>query len=52
MNRTFRLGDIRLMPTDSEGLLNPGTVDNTSSGYRSKFSHENEEAIPGIIKCF
>ena len=38
------------MPTDSEGLLNPGTADNTSSGYRSKFSHENEEAHPGYYK--
>lgn len=42
------LGDIRIMPTDVDGRLNPGTADNTSSGYRSSYSHENEEAHPGF----
>jgi len=41
------LGDFLLMPTVGAVKLNPGTADNPESGYRSTFSHENEEAHPG-----
>lgn len=38
-------GDILLMPTTGELLLNNGADNNP--GYRSKFSHKNEKAKPG-----
>jgi predicted alpha-1,2-mannosidase len=44
------LGDFIIMPTVGELKLNPGTKDQAGSGYRSKFSHENEEAHPGYYK--
>ncbi|HSP87658.1 MAG TPA: GH92 family glycosyl hydrolase, partial [Ignavibacteriaceae bacterium] len=44
------LGDFLIMPTVGELKLNPGTKDNPGSGYRSKFSHKNEEAHPGYYK--
>jgi predicted alpha-1,2-mannosidase len=40
-------GDIRFMPTVGELILDPGTENDPESGYRSRFSHENEEASPG-----
>lgn len=43
-------GDIRLMPTIGEVLLNPGTEDDPESGYRSRFSHQNETARPGYYQ--
>ncbi len=42
------LGDILIMPTVGELKLNPGTEENPDSGYRSRFSHENEYARPGL----
>ena len=30
--------------------MNPGTANNPSSGYRSRFSHDNETAKPGYYK--
>ncbi len=41
------LGDFLIMPTVGKLQLNPGTKDNPSGGYRSKFSHKNESAKPG-----
>lgn len=41
------LGDILVMPGTGKVQLNPGTADNPDSGYRSRFSHDTEEAEPG-----
>jgi predicted alpha-1,2-mannosidase len=41
------LGDFLIMPTVGKLQLNPGTADKPSSGYRSRFSHKNENAEPG-----
>ena len=41
------LGDFLIMPTVGDLQLNPGTTDNPESGYRSRFSHNSEEAHPG-----
>lgn len=40
-------GDILLMPTIGAWKIQPGTKENPSSGYRSRFRHETEEASPG-----
>lgn len=44
------LGDILLMPSTGEVKLDPGTAQDPDSGYRSRFSHENETAIPGYYE--
>ncbi len=41
------LGDILLMPTIGDLKLQPGTDEDPDSGYRSRFSHDNEKATPG-----
>ena len=41
------LGDILVMPTSGTLRLSPGTEAYPDSGYRSRFSHEREEASPG-----
>ncbi|MCF8228246.1 MAG: GH92 family glycosyl hydrolase [Bacteroidales bacterium] len=41
-------GDIRFMPTTGRLQLDPGTESNPASGYRSRFSHEQESASPGF----
>ena len=41
------LGDILLMPTTGEVKLEAGTEENPEMGYRSRFSHDQEEASPG-----
>jgi predicted alpha-1,2-mannosidase len=41
------LGDFLIMPTVGDLKLNPGTADKPESGYRSRFSHETEKAVPG-----
>ncbi len=41
------LGDFLIMPTTGKLQLNPGTESNPESGYRSRFSHEEETAEPG-----
>ncbi|MBI1939192.1 MAG: glycoside hydrolase family 92 protein [Ignavibacteriales bacterium] len=41
------LGDILLMPVVGKLQLNPGTKENPESGYRSRFSHTTEKAMPG-----
>jgi len=38
------------MPTIGELKLNPGTEDNPESGFRSRFSHENENAEPNYYQ--
>lgn len=44
------LGDFLIMPTTGKLQLNPGTADNPESGYRSRFSHENEFAGPNYYR--
>ena len=39
--------DILLMPCTGEVKTNPGSRENPDEGYRSRFSHEDEVAIPG-----
>lgn len=41
------LGDILIMPTTGEVKLDIGTAQDPDSGYRSRFSHENEKAEAG-----
>ena len=41
------LGDILVMPRIGEVRLHPGTADRPGSGYRSRFSHDDEVAAPG-----
>ncbi|WP_082505065.1 GH92 family glycosyl hydrolase [Chryseobacterium sp. Leaf405] len=44
------LGDFLIMPTVGKLQLNPGTATNPESGYRSRFSHQNEIAEAGYYK--
>jgi len=44
------LGDFLIMPTVGKLKLNPGTAQNPDSGYRSRFSHQNETAETGYYK--
>ena len=44
------LGDILVMPTTGALKLNPGTADNPDGGYRSRFSHDTERAMPGYYE--
>jgi len=44
------LGDFLVMPTQGKLQLNPGTANDTKSGYRSAFSHANETAEAGYYK--
>ena len=41
------LGDILLMPTVGNIQLNPGVKEDTRTGYRSAYEHEDEIARPG-----
>lgn len=41
------LGDFLVMPTVGKLNYNPGTIENTSEGYRSLFRKESEKAEPG-----
>ena len=41
------LGDVELMPISGEVKLDPGEADRPGSGYRSRFSHDTEQAQPG-----
>jgi predicted alpha-1,2-mannosidase len=41
------LGDVLLMPTSGELKLEPGYPERPFSGYRSRFSHKQEQAEPG-----
>lgn len=44
------LGDFLIMPTVGKLLLNPGVAQDTRTGYRSKFSHQNEVAEANYYK--
>jgi predicted alpha-1,2-mannosidase len=44
------MGDIMFMPVTGDVTFNAGSPENTSTGYRSRFSHRNEEAHPGYYK--
>ena len=41
------LGDLLVMPTVGALQLNPGTAENPDGGYRSRFSHDEEDAEAG-----
>jgi len=41
------LGDILMMPATGAIQLDMGTAETPESGYRSRFSHDNESASPG-----
>lgn len=41
------LGDLLLMPATGDVKLSPGTQNDPTSGYRSRFSHDKESASPG-----
>lgn len=44
------LFDILVMPTTGTLKLNPGTVEQPKSGYRSLFDHKDESAEPGYYE--
>ncbi|MDR3194368.1 MAG: GH92 family glycosyl hydrolase [Tannerella sp.] len=44
------MGDVMLMPVVGDVSFDRGKEDNTSTGYRSAFSHDTEEAHPGYYK--
>ena len=46
------LGDILLMPTVGKPIVNSGSEELPETGYRSRFSHENESASPGYYRVF
>ena len=44
-------GDILMMPTSGENkFMVSGNAEDPDSGYRSRFSHKEEEAVPGYYK--
>jgi predicted alpha-1,2-mannosidase len=43
-------GDIRFMPTTGDVKIRPGAQNDPSSGYRSRFSHQDENASPGYYR--
>jgi len=45
-------GDILFMPVVGKVNILPGTKENPDSGYRSRFSHDNEKAEPGYYSVF
>lgn len=44
--------DILFMPTVGEVKIIPGSKENPEEGYRSRFSHNNEEASPGYYAVY
>ncbi|MYZ60687.1 glycoside hydrolase family 92 protein [Elizabethkingia anophelis] len=44
------LGDFLIMPITGQLKLNPGTASNPESGYRSRFSHNDEISEAGYYK--
>lgn len=48
--RRSDLMDVMLMPATGKIKLQAGTKDNPDSGYRSRFSHDEEWASPGYYK--
>ncbi|MEM6910675.1 MAG: GH92 family glycosyl hydrolase [Verrucomicrobiota bacterium] len=45
-------GDVLFMPFVGKGQRVAGKADNPDSGYRSRFSHEREEASPGYYRVW
>jgi putative alpha-1,2-mannosidase len=39
--------DVLIMPCTDSVKLEPGTREHPDSGYRSRFSHDEEESVPG-----
>ncbi|BDD02221.1 GH92 family glycosyl hydrolase [Persicobacter psychrovividus] len=46
------LGDILLMPTVGKIQTEPGTKEHPDAGWRSRFSHDQEQASPGYYEVF
>ena len=46
----FQIGGVALMPAEGQLKTVRGSRDDPDSGYRSRFSHEKEEARPGYYK--
>lgn len=46
------LGDFLIMPTTETLQLNPGTEVDPESGYRSRFSHQQETTSPGYYSVY
>ena len=47
------LGDVLLMPISGDNVpLEPGDIEKTRPGYRSRFSHTSEVAEPGYYSVF
>ncbi len=44
------LGDILFMPFTGQPKIEPGPADDPDAGYRSRFSHDNEQATPGYYQ--
>ena len=44
------LGDLLVMPISGELRMQPGSEEDPDRGYRSRFSHEDEEASPGYYR--
>lgn len=44
---SWMMGGFLTMPTTGKIKTNPGSMDDPDSGYRSRFSHQNENASPG-----
>ncbi|WP_089687999.1 GH92 family glycosyl hydrolase [Catalinimonas alkaloidigena] len=43
-------GDVLFMPSTGAVKVTPGTPENPDAGYRSRFSHQEEEASPGYYR--
>lgn len=46
------LGDILVTATTGEVQMIPGSKEDPDSGFRSRYSHDNEEAEPGYYRVF
>jgi predicted alpha-1,2-mannosidase len=46
------LGDILIMPAIGELQLTPGISSDPDKGYRSRFSHDTEKALPGYYEVY
>lgn len=50
LNTLSKYSNILFMPTAGELQITPGSADEPESGYRSRYSHDYEEAYPGYYK--
>ncbi|THD66816.1 glycoside hydrolase family 92 protein [Robertkochia marina] len=41
------MGDVLFMPFTGEAHIEPGSPENPETGYRSRFNHDTENAVPG-----